>query len=143
MSRTLVAVMLLSSSLSSCVRVIEHKQANAARAAERFSETAFGKQNYAAAHGLLTPAGQEGIPLEKLTKDIAKMHPAAFPKTVKAVEYEPMPGQTAMQIFLRGTADDEEFYYRLVMVGDKHSGYQVSEYWRGSGPHPPSSRKPL
>jgi hypothetical protein len=125
------------------VRIIEHNQATAASAAEKFAETAFIKKDYATAHGLLSPATRQNVALDKLSEQIAKMHPAAFPAEVKAFEYEPMPGQTAMQIYLKGTAEKEEFYYRFVMRGDKQSGYQVSELWRGSGPHPPSARKPL
>lgn len=129
--------------LSSCVRVIEHNQAAAATAAEHFAATAFIKKDYPTAHGLLSPASRESIPLEKLGEQVAKMHPALFPTEVKAIEYEPMPGQAAMQIYLKGSAEREEFYYRFVMSGDRHSGYQVSGLWRGSGPHPASARKPL
>lgn len=129
--------------LSSCVRVIEHNQTAAASAAEHFATTAFIKKDYPTAHGLLSPASRESIPLEKLAEQVDKMHPTVFPAEVKAIEYEPMPGQTAMQIYLKGSAEKEEFYYRLVMSGDRHSGYQVSGLWRGSGPYPPSARKPL
>jgi hypothetical protein len=125
---------------TACVRVIEHNQNAAASAAERFAATAFVKKDHAAAKGMLSPAGQESMDLEKV---IQEMHPASFPASVKAIEYEPMPGQAAMQIYLKGTAEKEEFYYRFVMSGDRHSGYQVLGLWRGSGPYPPSTRKPL
>src|SRR5262245_39496362 len=106
--------------LSSCVRVIEHNQATAASAAEQFAAVAFIKQDYPTAHGLLSQASRENIPLEKLSAQVAKMHPAAFPTEIKAIEYEPIPGQAAMQIYLKGSAEKEEFYYRFVMTGDKH-----------------------
>jgi hypothetical protein len=135
--------LLACSMLSSCVRVIEHNQTAAATAAEHFATTAFIKKDYPTAHGLLSPASRETIPLDKLAEQVAKMHPAVFPTDVKAIEYEPIPGQAAMQIYLKGSAEKEEFYYRFVMSGDRHSGYQVSGLWRGSGPPPASARKPL
>jgi hypothetical protein len=34
-----------------------------------------------------------------------------------------------MNIHLKGTRDDELFFYRLLMVGDKSSGYLVGGIW--------------
>lgn len=71
------------------------------------------------------------------------MHPKTFPSRVSATEYEPMPGQKSMLIYLQGSGSGEEFYYRLVMAGDASSGYRVSGLYRGSQPYPPSKRHPL
>jgi hypothetical protein len=138
-----------SCSLTSCgvnisrVSIIVHDQQAAAKSAAKFADLAFVRSDYASAQALLAPQVRQGIPIDRLTAEVAKMHPKARPSEVAAMEFEPMPGQPAMNIYLKGTHGDETFFYRLVMVGDKGSGYQVAGFWRGSGPYPPSARRPL
>jgi hypothetical protein len=55
-----------------------------------------------------------------------------------ATDFEPMPGQTAMSIYLTGKNDNEDFYYRLVMQGTTQTGYTVSGFYRGSTAYPAS-----
>ena len=74
---------------------------------------------------------------------IKKMHPAAMPAEVKAIEYEPQPGQRAMNIYLKGSTGSEMFYYRFYMTGDATAGYEVAGLFRGSGPYPSKMKKPL
>lgn len=125
------------------VRVFRHQQADAARAAERFADLAFVRSDLDAAYALLAPELQRALPAAKLGEEIVKLHPTGRPTEARAIEYEPMPGQRAMLIYLNGTRGDETFHYRFVMAGDEPSGYRVGAFWRGSGPYPPSARRPL
>jgi len=45
------------------------------------------------------------------------MHLTVYLLTVRATEYEPIPRQEAVNIFLTGTNKNEKFYYRLTMEG--------------------------
>ena len=129
--------------LTACnVNVIVMDQQAAAATATSFADLAFVQSDYATAHTLLAPQGQE-LPVGKLADEVSKMHPKNRPTEVRAIEFEPMPGQRSMNIFLKGTRGDEEFFYRFLMVGDKGSGYKVGGLWRGTGPYPPSPRKAL
>ena len=104
---------------------------------------AFVRSNYAGAETMLSSAMQKALPTDKFAGQVVQMHPKGRPSEVAATEFEPIPGQPAMTIYLKGTGGDETFFYRLLMVGDKLSGYRVGGLWRGSGPYPPSARRPL
>lgn len=130
--------------LSSCgVRVIVHDEQAAARAAAKFAGLAFVRSDYSGAHAMLSPQMQQALPMDKLAAEVAKMHPKARPSEVVATDFEPLPGQQAMNIYLKAATGDDTFFYRFLMVGDEGSGYRVGGIWRGSGPYPPSARKPL
>ncbi len=129
---------------ASCsVKVINHNQSSASKAAEKFANLAFIQSDYANAYQLLDAELQKMVTQEKLTETVSKMHTNGRPATIQAIEYEPMPGQRAMQIYLKGTQGKEEFYYRFVMTGDLEAGYKIGGLFRGTGPYPPSNRKPL
>jgi hypothetical protein len=131
-------------SLASCgVSVIAHDEQAAAKTAAKFADLAIVRSDYPAAHAMLTKPLQETLPSDKLGDEIAKFHPTSRPTKIVAVEFEPIPGQRAMNIYLKGSRGEEAFYYRVRMVGDAGSGYQVDFVGRGSGPYPPSGRRPL
>jgi hypothetical protein len=69
------------------------------------------------------------------------LHPGAYPKNVKATEYEPMPGEKAIYIFLLGDNSGERFYYRLILEGTAKTPYKVLRLDRAGDPYPPSSEK--
>ena len=124
-------------------RVLRHDPKEAAAAAEIFAKTAFVAKDFPAAHALLTPAAQRTISLTSMSETIGKLHPIGFPDEVSAIEFEPLQGQAAMNIYLKGQRATETFYYRLWMVGGEGSGYQVKGFLRGTGPYPPSNRRSL
>jgi hypothetical protein len=64
-----------------------------------------------------------------------------YPISLTAEEFEPMPGQKGMNIFLYGENESEKFFYRLTMEGTTGMGYEVSGIYRGSGPYPPSKSR--
>jgi hypothetical protein len=130
-------------SISCGMSVIVHDEQAAANSAAKFADLAFVQSDYLGAHALLSPQLEHGTADGKLAAEVGKMHPKGRPSEVKAIEFEPLPGQRAMNIYLKGTRSDEEFFYRLLTVGDKAAGYKVGGLWRGNGPYPPSARRPL
>ncbi len=134
------------SALASCISAIAHDPtvaAKAAKAATEFAQTAFVDRDYPKAHASMAPRARTAISLEKLTSTIPAMHPKAYPTVLAATEYEPIPGQQAMNIFVKGEGGGEEFFYRLAMEGDSGSGYRVAGFARGNGPNPSKNKRPL
>jgi hypothetical protein len=125
------------------IKVIVHIQAAAAKSAEKYARVALIDKDFEKAYTLLAPEARMAVSADRLAETIKKMHPAAMPSEVKAIEYEPQPGQRAMNIFLKGSAGSEVFNYRFYMVGDAGSGYEVAGIFRGSGPYPSKAKKPL
>lgn len=141
--RRALAVSIILGSLTSCVSIIHHDQDMAAEAARAFAQAAFVDRDDAKARELLSPSLARELTPGKFPEAIARLHPKSFPTRVKATDYEPMMGQRAMMIYLKGANDEEDFHYRFVMEGDSTSGYRVAGIFRGGGPHPPTSRRPL
>lgn len=124
-------------------RVILHDQQAAAKSASEFADLAFVRADVFGARESVSPQMRAAMSAKQFEDGLTKIHPASRPSEVTAIEFEPIPGQHAMNIYLRGTREDESFYYRLLMLGDRGSGYKVGGFWRGSGPYPPSARRPL
>ncbi len=118
--------------------LISHDAETAASAAVEFGTASFVQGDVERAYALLSDEARATVSREQLREVLANMHPAARPVSLAAIEYEPVPGQRAMQIFLRGQNGSEEFHYRLMMLGSMPAGYKVSGIFRGSGPYPPS-----
>ena len=126
------------------VRVLNHRQDLAAVRAEEFARVAFVEHDAQRAYELLWDEGRKRVSAEWVADGIVAMHPKGYPIEVKATAYEPIFGQPAMNIFLDGGGSGEEFHYRLILQGTAETNYRVSDYFRGSGPYPPSPlRKPL
>ena len=130
-------------SISCGISVIAHDEQAAANSAAKFADLAFIRSDYSGARALLAPQLEQATAGDKLAAEVGKMHGGGRPSEVKAIEFEPLRGQRAMNIYLKGKRGDEEFFYRLLMLGDRGAGYKVGGLWRGSGPYPPSARKPL
>ncbi|QVL31384.1 hypothetical protein KIH39_21440 [Telmatocola sphagniphila] len=60
------------------------------------------KSDYVAARALLAPQTQQDVSIEKITAEEARMHPKTKPAEVSAIEFEPISGQRAINIFLKG-----------------------------------------
>ena len=126
------------------VNVFRHEPSMAAKEADRFADTLLIKRNLEEAYGLLSDGMKAHFSLEQFKELVGKMHPLAYPLKIQSMEFEPIPGQKAMNIFLIGEHGEEKFYYRFTMEGVKETDYKVSGLWRGNGPYPPSKmRKPL
>lgn len=110
----------------------------AARQAELFAQTAFIERNLTSAYRLLSANARSDVPFERFRDEILKMHEGKYPASVKAVEFERIPGQKEMNIYLVGEAGDENFYYRFVMDGTLETDYKVAGVWRNDVPYPPT-----
>ncbi|NLO91520.1 MAG: hypothetical protein GX410_05960 [Elusimicrobia bacterium] len=122
--------------LSGCVSASVQDEKLAARQAGEFCDVAFIRHDAVQAYALLLEQTKQSIPADKFAGILVQMHPSGYPNIVKAIEYEPLPGQRAMNIILVGENSSEKFYYRLVMAGDAVSGYRVAGLFRSNGPYP-------
>ena len=138
-------LVLLALLLSGCkIQAISHSPQLAAEAATRFARLALVERDYNKAYILLSPDTQKAFTEEAFIKEISKLNPTTYPREVTAKEFEPVPGQKAINIFLVGTSSDETYYYRIILVGDSIAGYTIAGFFRGSGPYPnPEARTPL
>jgi len=110
--------------------------------AERFADAAFIEHDLDVAYSLLTPEMKKQLSPQQFKDLLAKMHPSTqYPDAVNATDYEPVPGQRGMNIFLFGQTGVERFYYRLYMEGTKESNYAVGGLWRNDGPYPPTTMR--
>jgi hypothetical protein len=124
-----------------CMEKIRHDEVSARKKAEEFARVVFVKQDFENGYGLLADGTKRYVSLEQFKTVLTKLHPKAFPRTVTALEYEPMPGEKAIYIFLSGENSGEHFYYRLTMEGTATTGYKVLRFDRASQPYAASSDK--
>lgn len=129
-------------SLMSCMGSFDHDAASAGNKAEEFARITFVEGDLKNGYDLLADGTKRYVSLGRFKEVVLKLHPHAFPKTVTASEYEPMPGEKAIYIFLAGENAGARFYYRLTMEGTAATGYKVLRFDRSSGP-PASSQDRL
>jgi hypothetical protein len=127
--------------LMGCMETIHHDESSAKKKAEEFAQVAFVKQDVENGYALLADGTKRYVSREQFKAVLSKLHPKAFPKTVTALEYEPMPGEKAIYIFLTGENSGEHFYYRLTMEGTATTGYKVLRFDRSGQPYPSSNEK--
>ena len=127
--------------LMGCKGSIDHDETTAAKSAAKFAQVAFVKRDFENGYALLADSGKRYVSHEKFQETISRLHPKAFPVSVTASEYEPMPGEKAIHIYLAGENSAERFYYRLTMEGAAGTGYKVARFYRGSEPYPGSGSR--
>ena len=132
---------ILAVGLLGCIESVEHDPAGAGKKAEEFAQLVFVKQDIENGYALLADGAKRYVSLDQFKKVLAKLHPRAYPKNVRATEYEPMAGEKAIYIFLIGENSGERFYYRLTLEGTATTPYKVLRLDRASEPYPPSSEK--
>jgi hypothetical protein len=120
------------------IGVIDHDPSIAAARAVEFADLAFVQGAAERSHDLLTDDTKKTTSVAAFGEVLQRMHPKTRPPSVRATEFEPVPGQKMISIFLRGENGDELFFYRLVMSGTASAGYRVAGLFRGSGPYPES-----
>ena len=139
-ARTCAILALALGSVAGCkAHVLHHDQHVAAKEAETFLRHAVVEQDFAAAHGMLREDARQRVSEAALADAVKQQHVNGYPTSVRAIEYEPVPGQAAIQIFLLGENSSEKFYYRVPLVGTVDSGYSPDGVYRGTGPYPSSS----
>jgi hypothetical protein len=127
--------------LMGCAESINHDEALAGRRALEFAQIAFVKHDIENGYSLLSDSTKRYVSVEQFKEVVSRLHPKAFPTSLTASEYEPMPGEKAIHIYLIGENLGEHFYYRLTMEGTASTGYRVLRLYRGSEPYPPSRDK--
>ena len=133
-------VLALIMGLMGCRGSIDHDETTAAKSAFEFARVAFVKRDIENGYALLSDSAKRYVSLEKFKEVLSRLHPKAFPTSVTATEYEPVPGEKAMHIYLTGENSGERFYYRLTMEGAATTGYRVVRFYRGDGPYPPKQK---
>jgi len=125
----------------SCMETINHDESSVRKKAEEFARVAFVKQDVENGYALLADGTKRYVSQEQFKAVLSKLHPKAFPKTVTALEYEPMPGEKAIYVFLTGENSGEHFYYRLTMECTATTGYKVLRLDRAGQPYPSSNER--
>ncbi len=125
--------------LLSCMETVQHDASSAAKKAEEFARAVFVRQDIEAGYALLADGTRRYVSQDQFKTVVSKLHPQGFPTTVTALEYEPMPGEKAIYIFLIGDRAGEHFYYRLTMEGTASTGYRVLRFDRSIQPYAPSN----
>jgi hypothetical protein len=133
--------LILAVALMGCVESIKHDELSAGKRAEEFAQVVFVQQDIENGYSLLADGAKRYVSREQFKAVLSKLHPRAFPQTVTASEYEPMPGEKAIYVFLTGENSGEHFYYRLTLEGTATTGYKVLRLDRAGQPYPPSNEK--
>ena len=124
-----------------CAGSIKHDETLAGKRAVQFAEIAFVKHDLRRGYALLSDNTKRHVPFEKFAELVTKLHPRGFPATVQATEYEPMPGENAIYIYLTGENSRGQFDYMLTMEGTASTDYRVLKLDRGSGLYSLGSKK--
>ena len=125
--------------LIGCTEKIKHDEVLAGKRAVEFAQVAFVKQDIEKGYALLSGAAKRYVSLEKFKETVFRLHPKGFPASVTATEYEPMPGEKAIYIYLVGENSGEQFQYTLTMEGSAGTDYKVTKITSGSSSYIPST----
>ena len=108
-----------------CADVVKHDEKLAGRRAIEFAQAVLVNKNFAKGYELLADGGKRHIPMEKFVESMKRLHPRGFPTRVTAKEFQPMPGENAMWIYLVGQSSEDQFQYRLTMEATGNGDYKV------------------
>ncbi len=131
MIRRATALILLFA-LASCAKSVKHDETLAAKRAIEFAQLAFVSKDFDRAYELLSDGGKRHLGRDKFIETIARMHPRNFPTKVTALEYQAMPGENAIWIYLAGRNAEEQFQYRVTMEAVDHGDYKVLAFDTGT-----------
>ncbi|MBI4526663.1 MAG: hypothetical protein HY695_22925 [Deltaproteobacteria bacterium] len=126
--------------LISCVRSVKHDEVLAGTRALQFAQAAFIQRDFQKSYPLLSDAAKRYVSPEKFKETLSRLHQGAYPTSLKADEYEPMPGEKALYVYLTGDNGGEQFQYMITMEGTASTDYKVSSFKRG-GSYLPSGDK--
>ncbi len=108
-----------------CADVVKHDEKLAGKRAIEFAQAVLINKNFAKGYELLADGGKRHIPAEKFIESMKRLHPRGFPTRVTAKEYQPMPGENAMWIYLVGQNSEDQFQYRVTMEATANGDYKV------------------
>ncbi len=119
-------------------RVMNHSPSAAAAVAQRYVDLLIVQQDANAAYELVDADARSRVSSATLQESVAKAPGHGQVTSVRAVEYQPVPGQPAMDIFLTGSAGGSSFYYAVRVSGTMDEGYLVNDLWIEPEPFPAS-----
>lgn len=142
--KTFLAVIILMTAASCTSHASKQSPQLAAASAAEFAKVAFVERDIDKAFSMLDPEFQAYATKEKFSEVVTTMNTPTAPTVVTATEFESIPGQEGMNIYLIGENDAEKFYYRIPMKGSEGKGYKAAGVFRSQGPYAPSElRQPL
>jgi hypothetical protein len=109
--------------LTGCAGSTKQDENLAAQRAIEFARIVLVNKDFDQGYELLSDGGKRHISLAKFKETMARLHPRGFPTTVTAKEYQPMPGENALWIYLNG--QNPEMHYRLTMEATASGDYKV------------------
>jgi hypothetical protein len=121
--RALTAYLLTILGLTGCAKSIKQDENLAAQRAIEFARIVLVNKNFDQGYELLSDGGKRHISLAKFKETMTRLHPGGFPTSVTAKEYQPMPGENALWIYLNG--ENPEMHYRLTMEATASGDYKV------------------
>ena len=109
--------------LTGCAESPKQNENLAAQRAIEFARIVLVNKDFDQGYELLSDGGKRHISLAKFQETMIRLHPRGFPTTVTAKEYQPMPGEDALWIYLNGQNPD--VHYRLTMEATPSRDYKV------------------
>ncbi len=129
----LLALLLMS---AGCAPEIQHDPRAAAAVAEKYVQTVFVDQDADAAFAMLDPDYAAEQSPEAFRQVVGMRDFGARIGRVEAMAYDKVPGEPMMDVFVTGYSDDEEWYFRVRVVGTSSEGYRPTQADAGSDPFP-------
>ena len=109
--------------LAGCAKSIKQDENLAAQRAIEFARIVLVDKNFDQGYELLSDNGKRHISSAKFKETMTRLHPRGFPTGVTAKEYQPMPGENALWIYLNG--ENPEMHYRITMEASPSGNYKV------------------
>jgi hypothetical protein len=123
--RSLLLMIALCALATGCAKTTQHDEQLAAKRAIEFAQVTLVNGNSDRGYDLLSAGGKRYISREKFKESVARLHPRGLPTKVTAKEYQPMPGEPAIWIYLVGQNPEEQFQYRFTMEATGNGDYRV------------------
>ena len=121
--RALTGCLFILLGLTSCAKSTKQDENLAAQRAIEFAQIVLVNKDFDQGYGLLSDGGKRHISLATFKETMRRLHPGGFPTSVTAKEYQPMPGENALWIYLDGR--NPEVHYRLTMEATASGDYKV------------------
>jgi hypothetical protein len=118
------------------VRTLNHSPSSAASVAQRYVDLLVVQQNVDAAYALVDTDARARISSTELKDAVTKAPGYGLVTSIQATEYQPVPGQPAIDIFLTGSGGGATVYYVVRLSGTADKGYQVNDLGVQSEPYP-------
>lgn len=123
--RTYSLMLALCVLVAGCAESTKHDENLAAKRAIEFAQVTLINKNLDKGYELLAAGGKRHISLDKFKETVTRLHPRGFPTKITAKEYQPMPGEKALWIYLTGQNGEDQFQYRLTMEATDNGDYKV------------------